>query len=90
MPVIELPSSLRPLAGHRARVLVEGATAGLALESLVLAAPPLREARFTQAGALKRTVSIFLGDEDLRALQGLATPVTSRSVLVLVSAIAGG
>jgi molybdopterin converting factor small subunit len=90
MPVFELPASLRALAGNRARVTVDGQSVGAGLDALVGAWPGLRAALFTEAGALKRTVTLFVGPDDLRDLSGLATPVSEKTVVTLVTALAGG
>ncbi len=90
MPTLELPASLRGLAGNRAKLTVDGRTVGEALEAAIGQAPGLREAMFTEAGALKRTVTLFVGEDDLRELQGLQTSIPSKAVLTLVTALAGG
>jgi molybdopterin converting factor small subunit len=90
MPVVELPSSLRALAGQKARLSLPGATVGQVLEAACLTFPPMRSALFTPQGQLKRTVTLFAGDEDVRQLGGLDAPIAADAVLVLITAIAGG
>jgi adenylyltransferase/sulfurtransferase len=90
MPTLELPASLRALAGNRATLTVEARTVGEALTAAVAQAPALRDALFTEAGGLKRTVNVFVGDDDLRELQGLQTALGPKAVVTLVTALAGG
>lgn len=90
MATVELPAALRSLCGGRARVSLPGETVGAVLEALCEEAPALRGRLFTPAGELKRSVGVFLRDEDVRALDGLATAVAPREALVLVAAVAGG
>lgn len=90
MPIVELPSALRGRAAGRARVKVDGATVAEALESLCRAHPELRPQLFGAGGALKRTVGIFLGEDDVRSAEGLARALGPGELLVLVAAMAGG
>ena len=90
MPVVELPAALRPRAAGRAKIAVEGATVADALESLCRAHPELRPQLFTGAGKLKRTVGIFVGEDDVRSDEGLARPLGATELVVLVAAMAGG
>lgn len=91
MATIELPAQLRAHVGGKARVKVEGKTVGEALDQLFAAAPSLRAVLFIEStGALKRTVGVFLGEDDVRSDEGLARPVSASDVIVLISAMAGG
>ncbi len=90
MPTVELPSALRPHARQRASVRVRGATVGEALRALAAEHPALAQHLFDEQGQLKRYVSVFVGDEDVRGLELLETKVGEADVLVLVQAIAGG
>lgn len=90
MPVIELPAALRPRAAGRAKVTVEGGTVAQALESLCRAHPELRPQLFTAAGKLKRTIGIFVGEDDVRSDEGLARALGPGELVILVAAMAGG
>lgn len=90
MATVELPAALRGLCGGRARVRVQAQTVGAVLEALCDEVPALRDRLFTPGGEVRRSVGIFLGDEDVRSLGGLETPVGPRQVLVIVAAVAGG
>ena len=50
---------------------------GEALKALDAAHPGLAERLFDESGSLRRFVNVFLADEDVRFLDGLATPVTA-------------
>ena len=90
MPIIELPAALRPRAAGKARLTVEGATVAEALEALCRARPELRPLLFTEAGKLKRTVGIFVGEDDVRSDEGLARPLGPSELVILIAAMAGG
>jgi len=89
MPIVELPAALRSRGGP-SKVKVDGATVAEALEALCRAQPELRPRLFTGAGLLKRTVGIFVGEDDVRSEEGLARAVGERELIVLVAAMAGG
>lgn len=91
MATVELPSSLRAAAGGAARLTVEGGTVNEIVAALVQAAPALGARLLAPNGTLKRTVGVFLNDEDVRDLpSGLEHAVGAADVLVIVAAMAGG
>lgn len=90
MATVRIPTQLRSLTGDRAEVEVAGATVGAVLAALDAAHPGFGERLFDEQGALRRFVNVFVDDEDLRFLEGLATPLTDRSVVSIVPAVAGG
>jgi molybdopterin synthase sulfur carrier subunit len=87
---IRIPTQLRTLTGGVGEVAVEGATAGEALKALDAAHPGFAERLFDESGNLRRFVNVFLDDEDVRFLEGLATPVAEGQTLSIVPAVAGG
>jgi molybdopterin synthase sulfur carrier subunit len=87
---VRIPSQLRPLAGGASDVAVEGATVGDLLKALDAAHPGFHDRLFDESGKLRRFVNVFLGEEDMRFLQGLETPVPEGSTLSIVPAVAGG
>ena len=84
-----LPGQLAELAGGEEIVSVSGQTVGEALAELVAKHPDLRDRLFTESG-LKRFVNIYLGDEDIRLLEGLDTELEENAEINIVPAIAGG
>jgi molybdopterin synthase sulfur carrier subunit len=77
------------LAGGAGEVEVEGETVGDALKALD-ASPRLRRASFRRSGNLRRFVNVFMGEEDIRFLEGLGTAVPAGTVVSVVPAVAGG
>ena len=86
---IRIPTQLRTLTGRRGEVEVEAASVGEALKALDAANPGLADRLFDEAGELRRFVNVFLADEDVRFLDGLATPVVDGQTLSIVPAVAG-
>ena len=87
---VRVPTQLRTLTGGAGEVQVEGSTVGEALKALDAAHPGMGDRLFDEAGNLRRFVNVFLADEDVRFLDGLATPVADGATLSIVPAVAGG
>ncbi len=90
MPTLRIPTQLRSLTGGAGEVAVEGSTVGEALKALDAAHPGFGERLFDGDGKLRRFVNVFVADEDVRFLQGLATEVPSGQVVSIIPAVAGG
>ena len=87
---VRVPTQLRQLTGGAGELQVEGSTVGEALKALDTAHPGFAERLFDESGNLRRFVNVFLADEDVRFLDGLATPVSEGQTLSIVPAVAGG
>ena len=89
MPIVRIPTPLRPHAGGLDRVDAAGATVGEILAELREQYPALRE-RLFDGGELRRFVNVYVNDEDIRYLDDLATPVAPGDELSIIPAVAGG
>ncbi len=87
---VRIPGQLRPLAGGRSEVPIEAATVAEALHALDAAHPGFADRLFDGSGSLRRFVNVFVGDEDIRFLSGLETPLPAGTTLSIVPAVAGG
>lgn len=87
---IRVPTQLRSLAAGAGEVTVEAATVGEALKSLDAAHPGFAERLFDDSGELRRFVNVFMGEEDIRFLDGLGTAVPDGATVSIVPAVAGG
>jgi molybdopterin synthase sulfur carrier subunit len=87
---IRIPTQLRTFTGGSGEVQVEAASVGDALKALDAAHPGLADRIFDDSGQLRRFVNVFLADEDVRFLEGLATPIAEGQTLSIVPAVAGG
>lgn len=86
---VKIPAQLRAATGGEGELEVEGSTVGEALDAVFDQHDGLRE-RITQDGDLRRFVNVYLDDEDVRTLDGLATPVREGGQLTILPAVAGG
>jgi molybdopterin synthase sulfur carrier subunit len=87
---VRIPAQLRTLTGGAGEIPVEGATVGEVLKGLDAAHPGFAERLYDAEGGLRRFVNVFLDEEDVRFLDGLATPVVDGQTLSIVPAVAGG
>ena len=87
---VRIPTQLRTLSGGAGEIAVDGASVGEVLTALEVAHPGFAERLYDESGALRRFVNVFLAEEDIRVLDGLATPVADGQTLSIVPAVAGG
>jgi sulfur-carrier protein len=89
MPVVRIPTPLRPHAGGLDRVEASGSTVGEILADLGVKYPALRD-RLFDGGEIRRFVNVYVNDEDIRYLDDLGTPVAAGDEVSIIPAVAGG
>ena len=87
---IKLPTQLRGVAGGAAEAQADGSTVGEVLEGLYAQHGELRDRIAGDDGELRRFVNVYLKGEDIRFLDGLATPVADGDEVTILPAVAGG
>lgn len=88
---VKLPTVLQPFAGGAERVAVEQAdTVGEVFATLEREHPALRRRLTDEQGALRRHVNVYLGDDNIRDLDGLGTKLTGDCELLVLPSVAGG
>ncbi len=90
MTTLRIPPVLRPAVGGARQVEAEGATLSAVLDDLFARYPAVREQIVTPDGGLSRFINVFVNDQDVRFLDGLATPVSGGDTITLLPAMAGG
>jgi len=75
-----------------ALIRVHGASPNLrlAFAALCQAHPGLRDRVLTEQGEIRQHVNLFVGNDSVRYLQGLETPVPDGSQVSIIPAITGG
>ena len=89
MPVVRIPTPLRPHSGGLDKVEVAGGTVQELFDQLGTTYPALRERLFDGA-ELRRFVNVYVNDEDIRYLDDLATAVAATDEVSIIPAVAGG
>jgi sulfur-carrier protein len=88
--VVKIPTQLRSAAGGESEAVLEGATVQEVLDGLFERHGELRVRIADDDGSLRRFVNVYLAGEDIRFLDGLATPVADGAELTILPAVAGG
>jgi sulfur-carrier protein len=88
--LVKIPTQLRAAAGGEAETVLDGATVQEVLDGLFDRFEELRARIADDDGSLRRFVNVYLAGEDIRFLDGLATPVKDGSELTILPAVAGG
>lgn len=86
---VRIPTPLRTLTAGHDEVAVSGANVAELIENLEAAHPGLRD-RLLDAKGVRRFINIFVGEEDIRFLEGLQTSLKDGETVTIVPAIAGG
>lgn len=90
MPVLRIPSPLRSYTNGLAEVPVQGENVGEAMLHLVKLYPTLQPHLYNSQGNLRPFVNLFLGETNIKDLQGLQTPLQENDHILLIPSIAGG
>jgi len=87
---INIPTALRSFTGGNARLEVEAATAGEALDRLTSVYTELRRHLYDEQNALRSFVNVYVNDEDVRHQAGGDTALQDGDTVMIVPSIAGG
>jgi molybdopterin converting factor small subunit len=87
---VTIPTALRQYTGGNASVQVASGPVGQLLAGLVEQYPQLGKQLYSEQGQLRSFVNIYVGDEDIRYLQGIETSVPEGETVSIIPAIAGG
>ena len=90
MPVVYIPSALRPFAENQSTVNLPGETVGEILDQFVEEYPGVRSHLYEETGKIRSFVNIFVNNEDVRFLQNRDTPVTEKDEISIIPSVAGG
>jgi molybdopterin synthase sulfur carrier subunit len=87
---VRIPTPLRRVTDGAAEVEAQGSSIRELIEDLERRYPGMRERLCDDAGEVRRFVNIFVGDEDIRFLSGIETPLQDGTQISIVPAVAGG
>ena len=87
---VRIPTVLRPAMGGRTTIAVEGATIGEVLDQLTADFPAAKSQLMNDDGTLHRFLNVYINDDDVRYLGGVAAPVADGDEITLLPAVAGG
>ena len=87
---VRIPTPLRKLTNNEEVVEINAATIGEAIVELQTRFPGIQERLVDDQGEVRRFVNVYLNEEDIRFLQGRATPLKDGDEISIIPAIAGG
>jgi molybdopterin converting factor small subunit len=90
MPSLRIPTPLRTYTAGQSEVALNGNTVDEILQDLSTQYPTIKPHLFNGEGALRPFVNLFLGEENVKDLKGLETPLQEGDRLLLIPSIAGG
>jgi molybdopterin synthase sulfur carrier subunit len=90
MATVYVPTPIRRLTNGQAKVSVEGGDVAGLIQAIDAEYPGVAERLLDGDGNLKRFINIFVNDDEIRTLDGLATPVGEKDKISIVPAMAGG
>jgi len=87
---VRLPTALQPFANGEDQIRVHACTVGDALAAVDGGRGTLLARVLTPDGAQRPLVKVFLGEADIRSLDGLDSHVREGDVVSIIAAVAGG
>ena len=87
---VRIPSVLRNLTAGKETIEVMATTIDEALAAVEVAHPGIKARLCDETGKLRRFVNVFVGEEDIRFLDGQNTALKDGDLIDVVPAIAGG
>jgi adenylyltransferase/sulfurtransferase len=90
MTTLRIPTPLRTYTGGKSEVTVSGARVSDALNDLTAQFPAIKPHLFNEGGDLRPFVNLFVGENNIKDLQGVETPIKDGDKIMLIPSIAGG
>jgi adenylyltransferase/sulfurtransferase len=94
-----IPTALRAFTDGKSEAEAEGATVGEAIRALAETCPDIKRHLYQMgdagapgaySGELRSFINVFLGETNIKNMDGLDTKVADGDTIMLVPAIAGG
>ena len=90
MAKVRIPTPLRGLTHDQDVVPGQDGTLAACIEGLEAAFPGIKDRICDDTGEIRRFVNVYVNGEDVRFLDGLATPLKAEDEVSIVPAVAGG
>lgn len=90
MATVLVPTPLRRFTGGQSKVTVDATDLSTLIRQMESDYPGVADKLLDGSGEIKRFINVFVNDDEVRSLQGLATPVRAEDRVSIVPAMAGG
>ncbi|WP_435746309.1 MoaD/ThiS family protein [Nocardioides sp. SYSU DS0663] len=87
---VRIPTILRTYTGGESEVTATGGTLAEVLDDLDSSYTGIKGRILDDNGALRRFVNVYVGNDDVRFLDDLATPTPDGTQVSVIPAVAGG
>jgi molybdopterin converting factor small subunit len=87
---VRIPTILRTYTGGESEVQASGETLAEVLDDLEARHSGIRGRIVDETGQLRRFVNVYVGNDDVRFLDDLATPTPDGTQVSVIPAVAGG
>ncbi len=87
---VRIPTILRTYTGGESEVEANGDTLAAVLDDLDTNYAGIKERIVDEQGELRRFVNVYVGNDDVRFLDGLETAVADGAQVSVIPAVAGG
>ena len=90
MATLIIPTPLRKFTNGNAVFVADASNVNELLNALSSANKKIKKHLFDDSGELRSFIRVYVGDEDINALQGGNTKIDDRDEVIIIPAIAGG
>lgn len=90
MAKVEFSPALMKLTQGQSSLEVTSSTLSEVIQEIESKFPGIKEKLLTESGQIQRYVSVFIGSEDARYLDGLKTKISKSDHISILLALAGG
>ena len=87
---VRIPTILRTYTGGESQVSAAGTTLAAVLDHLDTTYPGIKGRILDDAGEVRRFVNVYVGNDDVRFLDDLATATPDGTQISVIPAVAGG
>ena len=87
---VRIPTILRTYTGGASEVNAEGSTVAEVLDDLDSNHQGIKARVLDDAGEIRRFVNVYVGNDDVRFLEGLSSPTPDGVQISIIPAVAGG
>ena len=87
---VRIPTILRAYTGGESEVTADGATLAEVLDDLEANHEGIKARVLDDAGEIRRFVNVYVGNDDVRFLEGLSSTTPEGTQISIIPAVAGG
>ena len=87
---VRIPTILRTYTNGESQVSAEGGTLSEVIDNLDASYPGIKGRILDEQGAIRRFVNVYIGNDDVRFIDGVETQTADGAQVSVIPAVAGG